>query len=199
MSEAGLLAKGAKKDYKHYPNRTQYSEKENILDGVFSTISKNKIWVGDITYIHTKHGFLYLSVFIDLFIRKVVGCSMDTRMKDDLVIAALYQVVQREHPESGLIVHTDRGAQYTSKRFSALLDYFHFPQSMSRKGNPYDNAVMESFYRTLKRELVQDFKFENPEQARLEIFKYIETYYNTKRIHSTLGYVSPLEFEMQNS
>ena len=102
---------------------------------------------------------------------------MDTRIKDSLVMSAFYQAVGREHPNEGLIVYTDQGAQFTSHRFQALLLRYGCKQSMSIKGNPYDNAVMESFYRTLKRELVQDADYDNPEQARMDIFKYIETYY----------------------
>ena len=199
MSEQGLIAKGAKRPYRYYPNKTQYEERENILNRVFSATAKNKIWVGDITYIPTRHGFLYLAVFIDIFSRKVIGWSMDTRIKDSLVMAAFYQAVGREHPNEGLVVHTDRGSQYTSQRFQAQLLRYGCQQSMSRKGNPYDNAVMESFYRTLKRELVQGADYDNPEQARMDIFKYIETYYNTKRIHSALGWLSPTQFEIQNS
>ena len=199
MSAQGLIAKGAKKLYRYYPNKTQYEERENILNRVFSASQKNLIWVGDITYIPTRHGFLYLAVFIDIFSRKVTGWSMDTKIKDSLVMAAFYQAVGREHPQEGLVVHTDRGSQYTSQRFQSLLLRYGCKQSMSRKGNPYDNAVMESFYRTLKRELVQDADYDNPEQARMDIFKYIETYYNTKRIHSALGWLSPIQFEIQTS
>ena len=195
MSEHGLVPKGAKKRYRQYPNKTQYEQRENILCQVFETDKKNQVWVGDITYIPTKHGFLYLAVFIDIFSRKVVGWAMDTRIKDTLAMSALNQAIGREHPKKGLIVHTDRGAQYTSQRFCSLLQRCGCVQSMSRKGNPYDNAVMESFYRTLKRELVQGSGYDSPEQAQLDIFKYIETYYNTKRIHSALGYLSPSEFE----
>lgn len=195
MSQKGLIAKGAKKPYRYYPNHSQYTEQENILNRVFTTNKKNKVWVGDITYIPTRHGFLYLAVFIDIFSRKVTGWSMDTRIKDSLVMSAFYQAIGREHPEEGLVVHTDRGFQYTSQRFQALLLRY----GMSQKGNPYDNAVMESFYRTLKRELVQDANYDDPEQARRDIFKYIESYYNTKRIHSTLGWLSPVQFELQNS
>ena len=198
MSERGLIPKGTKKRYRYYPNKTQYEERENILGQVFETDKKNQVWVGDITYIPTKRGFLYLAVFIDIFSRKVVGWAMDTRIKDTLVMSALNQAIGREHPEKGLIVHTDRGAQYTSQRFGAMLNRHGYIQSMSRKGNPYDNAIMESFYRTLKRELVQGAGYDNPEQAQLDIFKYIETYYNTKRIHSALGYLSPSEYESKN-
>lgn len=155
--------------------------------------------VGDITYIPTKYGFLYLAVFIDIYSRKVTGWAMDKKLRDTLVLSALNQAIGREHQEKGLLVHTDRGSQYTSQRFQALLMRYGFRQSMSRKGNPYDNAIMESFYRTLKRELVQDAHYDNPEQARQDIFKYIELYYNTKRIHSAIGWLSPIQFEAQIS
>lgn len=111
MSEQVLTAKGARKPYRYYPNRTQYEERENVLNLVFSATDTNKIWVGDITYIPTQQGFLYLAVFIDIFSRKVVGWSMDTRIKDSLVMSAFYQAVGREHPNEGLLVHTDRGSQ----------------------------------------------------------------------------------------
>lgn len=198
MSEHGLIAKGTRKYYRYQANKTSYDEKDNILNQVFSAKLKNEIWVGDITYIPTKHGWLYLAVFIDIFSRKVVGWSMDTRIRDTLVMSALNQAIGREHPSEGLIIHTDRGSQYTAQRFQAMCIRYGFRQSMSRKGNPYDNAVMESFYRTLKRELVQDANYDNPEQARMDIFKYIELYYNTKRIHSAIGWISPCQFEAQN-
>ena len=166
---------------------------------MFKTTDKNKIWVGDITYIPTQKKTLFLAVFVDIFSRKVVGWAMDTRMKDQLVIAAFNQAYGKERPEPGLIVHTDQGAQFTGNNFQMLLKARKAIHSESRKGNPYDNALMESFYRTLKRELIQDAHFETPEQAQKEIFKYIELYYNTKRMHSALGYVSPSEFEKQNS
>lgn len=197
MSEHGLIAKGTRKYYRYHTNKTSYDEKDNILRQVFSANEKNKIWVGDITYIPTKHGWLYLAVFIDIFSRKVVGWAMDTRVRDTLVLSALNQAIGREHPPTGLIIHTDRGCQYTGQRFQSMCIRYGFRQSMSRKGNPYDNAVMESFYRTLKRELVQDAHYDNPEQARMDIFKYIELYYNTKRIHSSIGWVSPCQFEKQ--
>ena len=198
MSEHGLIAKGTRKYYRYHANKTAYDEKDNILRQVFSANEKNKIWVGDITYIPTKHGWLYLAVFIDIFSRKVVGWAMNTRVRDTLVLSALNQAIGREHPPKGLIIHTDRGCQYTAQRFQSMCIRYGFRQSMSRKGNPYDNAVMESFYRTLKRELVQDANYDNPEQARMDIFKYIELYYNTKRMHSAIGWVSPCQFEMQN-
>ena len=199
MVQHGLIAKGTRKTYHYYPNKNKYEERENILNRVFSAKEKNMVWVGDITYIPTRQGFLYLAVFIDVYSRKVTGWAMDTRLRDNLVISAFNQALGREHPPKGLVVHTDRGSQYTSQRFQTLLIRHECRQSMSRKGNPYDNAVMESFYRTLKRELVQGADYDTPEQARMDIFKYIEAYYNTKRIHSSLGWLSPMQFEVANA
>lgn len=119
---------------------------------------------------------------------------MDNRMKDTLVIEAFNQAYGKEHPHKGLIVHTDQGSQYTGGSFRMTLEEYRAIHSNNRKGNPYDNAIMESFYRTIKRELIQDSHYENRKQAQKEIFKYIEIYYNTKRTHSSLGYISPSEF-----
>lgn len=165
MNKNSLIARGSRKIYRNYPKGKKYEEKENTL----KTDKRNKIWGGDITYIHTKHGFLYLAIYIDIFSRKVVGWSMDTRIKDTLVLSALEQAIGRENPEKGLIIHTDRGSQYTTKNFELALKACGFEHSMSRKGNPYDNVVMESFYRTLKRELVKESNYDNPKQALLDI------------------------------
>ena len=124
---------------------------------------------------------------------------MSTKMKDTLVMNAFMQAYGRERPKEGLIVHTDQGSHFTSSKFQTLLRTHGTISSVSRKGNPYDNALMESFYRTIKRELIQNAHFETPEQAQQEIFKYIELYYNTKRMHSALGYLSPTQFEEVNS
>ncbi len=199
MRNMKLLPKGCRYRYKHYNQKVKAIERPNLLNQVFESDSKNKIWVGDITYIPTKKGTLYLAVFIDIYSRKVVGWSMGNRMKDTLVIDAFLQAYGKERPENGLIVHTDQGSQFTGGRFEALLKNYCATHSQSRKGNPYDNAVMESFYKTIKRELIQDANYESPEQAQREIFKYIEIYYNTKRMHSSLGYLSPSQFEELNS
>lgn len=114
MSQHGLVAKGARKAYRHHPNKSQYAEKENILKQVFSAKEKNTIWVGDITYIPTRHGFLYLAIFLEIFSRKVVGWAMDTPIRETLVMSAFNQTIGREHPKEGLIVHTDRGSQAIS-------------------------------------------------------------------------------------
>lgn len=124
---------------------------------------------------------------------------MDTKMKDQLVISAFNQAYGKEHPEVSLIVHTDQGAQFTGGNFQMLLKNRNAIHSESRKENPYESALMESFYKTIKRKLIQDTHYEIPEQAQKEIFKYIELYYNTKRMHSALGYRSPAQFEKENS
>ena len=195
MRNMKLFPKGCRYHYKHYNQKVNVVERPNLLNQVFESDGRNKIWVGYITYIPTKKGTLYLAVFIDIYSRKVIGWSMGNRMKDTLVMDAFMQAYGKEHPESGLIVHTDQGSQFTGGKFRMLLVKYGAIHSNSRKGNPYDNALMESFYRTIKRELIQDARYESPEQAQKEIFKYIEIYYNTKRIHSSLGYISPSQFE----
>lgn len=199
MRSMGLYAKGTRYRYKHYHSSMQNEERPNLLNQVFQPTGRNKIWLGDITCVPTKKGVLYLAVFLDIFSRKITGWSMGRNMKDTLVTEAFMQGYGRELPEDGLIVHTDQGSQYTSGNFRRLLKQHKAIHSNSRKGNPYDNAMMESFYRTLKRELILDARFETPEQAQMEIFKYIELYYNTKRMHSALGYISPVQFEQENS
>lgn len=199
MRELKLWPKGTRYKYKHYNRKSNAVERPNLLNQIFQTDGKNKIWVGDITYIPTKKGTLYLAVFLDIYSRKVVGWSMERKMKDSLVVDAFIQAYGKEHPSTGLIVHTDQGSQFTGGNFRALLAKYGAIHSNSRKGNPYDNAVMESFYRIIKRELILDAKYETPEQAQKEIFKYIELYYNTKRIHSSLGYISPTQFERLKS
>lgn len=199
MRTMKLVPRGTRYRYKRYNQDYSTTERPNLLNQSFKTDSKNKIWVGDITYVPTKKGVLYLAVFLDIYSRKVSGWSMGRKMKDTLVIDAFIQAYRRERPGKGLIVHTDQGSQFTSGNFQSLLRTYGAISSVSRKGNPYDNALMESFYRTIKRELIQDAKFETPEQAQQEIFKYIELYYNIKRMHSSLGYISPAQFEELNS
>lgn len=139
--------------------KVTYLEQERALLKKFQAFTiqaKNQVWVGDITYIPTASGFLYLAVFIDLFSRKTVGWAMDTNLRHILATSAFNQAYGREHPEKGLLVHTDQGSQYTSQQFTSLLERHDCIHSISRKGNPYDNAVVESFFKTLKRELVND-------------------------------------------
>jgi len=195
----GLYPKGSRYRYKYYNRKRASLSQPNLINQVFKAIEPNKIWLADMTYISTREGMLYLAVNIDIYSRKIVGWSMARRMKDDLVIRAFLQAYRREHPAKGLIIHTDQGSQYTSAAYQSTLRKYNIISSMSRKGNPYDNALMESFYKTIKRELINEADFQSIDQAQLEIFKYIETYYNTKRMHSALGYQSPREFERNHS
>ena len=150
---------------------------------------------GDITYIPTGEGWLYLAVFLDLFSRKVIGWSMSAHLDGDLAIAALKMALRARQPGGALIVHSDRGVQYAANDFRRLLgDWYSIP-SMSAKGNCYDNAVSESFFATLKKELVHRHRYRTRDEARASIFEYIESYYNRERMHSTLDYVSPNDFE----
>jgi putative transposase len=199
MRAMNLFAKGTRLHYRNYRSKPMESDRPNLLNQVFQSSGRNRIWVGDITYIPTQRGFLYLAVFLDICTRKATGWSMNCRMKNQLVIDAFKQAIGRDRPDKGIVVHTDQGPQFTSGAFRTLLSQSGAILSNSRKGNPYDNAVMESFYRTLKRELIQGVKFESHEQAQMEIFKYIELYYNPKRIHSSLGYLSPIQYENQLS
>ena len=190
MSEHGLIAKGTRKAYRKPRKGKAYEEQENVLNRVFSIGERNRVWVGDITYIPTKHGFLYLAVFIDIYARKVTGWAMDIRIRDTLVLTALNQAIGREHPETGLHVHTDRGAQYTSQRFQALLMRYGFRQSVSRKGNCLDNAVIESFFGVLKSELLYLQNFDSMEHFKEEHISYLD-YYNNRRNRAKLKGLPP--------
>lgn len=168
----------------------------NLLNQNFQVDALGHILVSDITYIRTGEGWLYLTTIIDLFHRKVVGWSMSKRMTAELTtIAALKQYVKHYSPAEGVIFHSDRGVQYASADFRKLLKKYSFVQSMSGKGNCYDNAVAESFFKTLKTELIYHVRYLTRAQARASIFEYIETFYNRVRKHSYLGYLSPVQFE----
>ena len=153
------------------------------------------MWLGDITYIATEEGWLYLAAVEDLFTRKIVGWSMSSRMTSTLVGDALQMAVQRELPEAGLLCHSDRGSQYASESYQQQLAGQGIVCSMSRRGNCWDNAPMESFFATLKKELIHHERYATRQQARQRIFEYIAVFYNRVRRHSGLGYLSPAEFE----
>jgi transposase InsO family protein len=168
---------------------------ENLLQQDFSSTEVNKKWVSDITYIWTNEGWLYLVCILDLASRLIVSWSLESRLKSSLVISALLKAVESRAVNTGLIFHSDRGSQYASNEVRAFLSEHNMIQSMSRKGNCYDNAVMESFFHTLKSEMVSFEKFRTREEAKMKIFEYIEIFYNRKRSHSSIGYLSPFEFE----
>ncbi len=170
----------------------------NLLNRDFYASAPDEKYVGDITYIHTGEGWLYLATVIDLYSRKVVGWSMDDTMKVSLVNDALSMAIKHRNPSEGLLWHTDRGSQYASYAHKDLLEKHSIIQSMSRKGNCWDNAVAESFFKTLKSDLVYQTYFYTKRQAKQEIFEYIEFHYNRVRSHSYLGNLSPVKFEEIN-
>jgi transposase InsO family protein len=167
----------------------------NVLDRQFGASGRDRKWAADITYIATDEGWLYLAGVIDLWSRKIVGWSMAEHLETDLVSAALGMAVARRRPEAGLLHHSDRGVQYASEAYQELLRGARMTGSMSGKGDCWDNAVMESFWSTLKTELVHHEHYATREEARASIFEYIEVFYNRQRLHSSLGYVSPEAFE----
>ena len=197
MKAAGLRSKVKRKFKATTDSKHGHPIAPNLLNQDFTVESPNTVWVSDITYIWTDEGWLYLATTMDLYSRAVVGWSMDSRMKSDLVVSALNMALGRRAPTDGLIHHSDRGVQYAAKPFQDLLDENSIVCSMSRKGNCYDNAVQESFYHSLKTELVHHELYRTREQAKTSIFDYIEVFYNRLRLHSSLGYVSPLVFEAQ--
>ena len=170
----------------------------NILNRDFYASNPDEKYVGDITYISTGEGWLYLATVIDLYSRKVVGWSMADTMKVSLVNDALKMAIKHRNPPQGLLWHTDRGSQYASYSHKDLLKQYGITQSMSRKGNCWDNAVAESFFKTLKSDLIYKTYFYTKKQAQQEIFEYIEFYYNRTRSHSYLGNLSPVRFEEKN-
>ncbi|MEK4509524.1 IS3 family transposase [Paenibacillus sp. FSL K6-2524] len=169
----------------------------NILNQQFQSTEPSKVWVTDITYIPCREGRLYLASVLDLCTREIVGWRLADRMTTELVLEALKDAYAAKKPEEGLIHHSDRGAQYASTEYRELLKNYNMISSMSRKGNCYDNACIESFHSILKKELVYCRRFRTKQQAKDELFRYIEFFYNRKRIHGALGYLSPIRFAAQ--
>ena len=169
----------------------------NHLDQNFVAPEPNKVWVSDMTYVATREGWLYVAVVLDLFSRKVIGLGMGKNLDTDLLVRAFKQALQHRNPKEGLMHHSDRGCQYTSKAFQELACRHGIQLSMSAKGYCYDNAVAESFFHTLKTELTHFCDYRIREEAQTSIFEYVEVFYKRQRMHSTVGYVSPTEFEEQ--
>ena len=186
----------SKKKFKATTNsKHSFPVSPNLLNQNFHFENPNQAWVGDITYIPTAEGWLYLATVIDLFSRMAVGWAASDRMTTDLVEKAFLNAYWKRKPSNGLIFHSDRGSQYASHRYQQLLKTLNVQQSMSAKGNCYDNAVAESFFGKLKTEFVNHEKFISRKEAKSGIFQYIEIYFNRERKHSTLNYLSPLQFE----
>ena len=171
---------------------------DNVLCREFTVKRPDRVWVGDITFIPTRKGVLFLAVLIDLYSRQVVGWSMSNKQNRYLVKDALLMAVEARQPKPGLIHHTDQGIQYRSRDYQAILEAHEMIPSMSRKGNCHDNAVAESFFSHLKNELIYHHNFSDRDEARTAIFDYIEVFYNRQRLHQTLGYKTPIDYEMMN-
>jgi len=198
LRRQGLRAKAARKFKATTNSNHALPVADNLLQQNFTAQRRNQVWVGDMTYIRTDEGWLYLAAVLDLYSRKVVGWSMSDRMTATLVCDALRMALFNRKMPRGVIMHTDRGSQYCSREHWALLDQHGLNASMSAKGNCYDNAAMESWNHSLKVEAIHGERFATREEAKAHVFDYIEVYYNRQRLHSTLDYLSPTEFELSH-
>lgn len=200
MKELGLRSKLSKKFKVTTDSKHNYLVVENVLDRNFIVAHPSKVWVSDITYIQTKEGFLYLTTIIDLYDRKMIGWSLSNGMStNETTLAAWKMAIRNRSVQKGLIFHSDRGIQYANNKFANTIESYGVTRSMSRKGNCWDNAVAESFFKSLKTELIYGNKLVTKEQMELEIFEYIEIWYNKKRRHGTLNYKTIEEFNNQNN
>ncbi|OJW47898.1 MAG: hypothetical protein BGO67_03135 [Alphaproteobacteria bacterium 41-28] len=196
MKKHGIAAKMSQS----FKKTTQQSEKPyfvaaDLIQQDFKADSPNEAWVSDISYIPTQEGWVYCAMILDLFSRKIVGLSIEARMTAGLVLGALRQALTHRRPPAGIVHHSDRGSQYTCQALKLLADQYGIQLSMGRIANAYDNAVAESFFHTLKTELVYFQTYKNLEEAKMNIFHYVYGFYNQRRRHSTLGYLSPVQFE----
>ncbi len=199
MREDGLQARKRRRFRKTTQSNHPHPVAPNLLERRFDVEGPNRAWVTDLTYIWTLQGWLYLCVILDLFSRRVVGWSMDSRIDRHLTLGALRMALSHREAAKGLVHHSDRGSQYAAGDYRKVLTAHGLECSMSRKGDCWDNAVVESFFATLKVELIHRSVFVTREQARQAIFEYIEAFYNRRRRHSYLGYVSPVEFECRRT
>jgi putative transposase len=196
MRENGIRAKTKRKFRVTTDSRRDHPVAPNLLDRQFEVAAPNTVWLADISYIPTREGWLHLAVVLDLFSRQVVGWAMDAQMPQELTLAALDMAIKRRRPLPGCMHHSDRGSQYAAGDYRKQLAKYGMVCSMSRKGNCWDNAPMESFFHSLKTELVHHRDYQTRDEARRDIFEYIEVFYNRQRRHSTLGYLSPAQFEV---
>jgi putative transposase len=196
MSQRGLAARRRRRFVRTTDSRHSLPVAPNLLSRNFSPGQPNSTWATDITYVPVRQGWLYLAIVMDLYSRRVVGWAMGEKIDRHLVLRALDMALKGRQPPEGLLHHSDRGSQYASEDYRKALEARGILCSMSRKGNCWDNAVVESFFSSLKMELVHEADFSTHEEARTAIFQYIEVFYNRHRRHSTLGYLSPVDFEL---
>ncbi len=199
MRRAGIRAKTVKKWRATTQSTHRLPVAENTLNRQFTVAHPNRVWAGDVTYVWTTEGWLYLAVVLDLYSRRVVGWAMGTRLTVELAEHALIMALVNRHPRAGLLHHSDRGSQYAATSYQQVLTTHGMIPSMSRTGNCWDNACVESFFGTLKRELVYHRHYATREEATQDIFEYIEVFYNQRRRHSTLDYDSPVEYEARTA
>lgn len=195
MHQEGLKGRPQKRVRRSLKDQPTFPFAENLLKQEFNVSKPNQVWASDISYIQTRQGFVYLAVVMDLYSRKIIGWAMDNGMSRQLPIDALKMAISMRKPKPGLIHHSDRGAQYNSDDYRLLLKQHGFQCSMSASGNCYDNAVVESFFGLLKREWIRKYRYITRDEAKLDVFNYIECFYNRKRRHGYLGFVSPNEYE----
>jgi transposase InsO family protein len=197
MREAGLRSKVRRKYRVTTDSKHHFPVAPNLLERNFTAEFPDKVWVSDITYLATRTGWLYLTIIIDLFSRMVVGWALSSSLSHEMVVTALKRAIKNRRPGDGLIFHSDRGVQYACTDFRRELGKHHIVQSMSRKGDCWDNAVAESFFGIMKTELVYHEQYGGHQDTLHSIFEYIEAFYNRERRHSTLGYLCPVEYEKQ--
>jgi len=195
MRENGISVKRNKKFKATTDSNHSFNIAPNLLNRDFAADRPNQKWAGDISYVWTREGWLYLAVILDLHSRRVIGWAVSNRMKRDLAIRALNMAIALRQPPKGCIHHTDRGSQYCSHDYQKILRQHGFQMSMSGKGNCYDNAAVETFFKTIKAELLWQRSWQTRREAEMAIFEYINGFYNTRRRHSALGWKSPLAFE----
>ena len=195
MKENGIRAKTKRRFKATTKSRHDFLVVDNLLKRRFSTEAANKVWFSDITFIWTKEGWIYLAAILDAYDRQIVGWSMADRLSHVILDDAIQKALRKRKPDAGLIFHSDRGTQYASYAFQNLLHQYGFVPSMNSTGNCYDNAIMESFFHTLKTELIYFEKYRTRREAQGSVFDYIEVFYNRVRRHSSLNYCSPAEFE----
>ncbi|OIQ96980.1 IS2 transposase TnpB [mine drainage metagenome] len=197
--QAGIEARRKRRFRLTVENHATAPAAPNLVQQQFWTEQPDRIWVGDMTFIRTRQGWLLLAVLLDLYSRRVVGWSMSDRPDLALILNALDMALEQRRPEAGLIHHTDQGPIYAARKYRERMAAYGIKPSMSAKGNAYDNAVAESFFGNLKNEVIHHIDFETRDAARAAVFDYIELFYNRSRIHQSLGYVSPVEFERRRS
>ena len=199
MRQDGILAKTVKKWRATTQSQHRFPVAANTLDRQFTVTQPNRVWAGDLTYVWTTEGWLYLAVILDLYSRRVIGWAMGHRLTVDLAERALTMALVNRTPTAGLLHHSDRGSQYAATSYQQLLATRGITASMSRTGNCWDNACIENFFGTLTRELVYHRRYATRNEATQDIFEYIEVFYNRRRRHSTLGYHSPAEYEARTA